>query len=184
MPEIERAARGEDVSPTKFAVSVHNGIAAQLSIASSHRAPSTAIAGGPFSLEAGFEAAVGLLTEHERAALIVYDAKPPAEFGAEGFAWAAALLLGPQLESSDPAEFERLQALGPVAALRTRPLRPGEAVDAAVDALGGFPPALETLAWLLFDDALTLEHVGRHAAHVWAKTARFAPRGAPSGTAR
>ena len=79
---------------------------------------------------------------------------------------------------------ERLQALGPVAALRTRPLRPGEAVDAAVDAPGGFPPALETLAWLLFDDALTLEHVGRHAAHVWAKTARFAPRGAPSGTAR
>ena len=97
---------------------------------------------------------------------------------------AAALLLGPQRESSDPAEFERPQALGPVAALRTRPLRPGEAVDAAVDAPGGFPPALETLAWLLFDDALTLEHVGRHAAHVWAKTARFAPRGAPSGTAR
>lgn len=184
MPEIERAARGEDVSPTKFAVSVHNGIAAQLSIASSHRAPSTAIAGGPFSLEAGFEAAVGLLSEHERAALIVYDAKPPAAFGADGLAWAAALLLGPQLESSNPAEFERLQALGPVAALRTRPLRPGEAVDAAVDAPGGFPPALETLAWLLWDDALTLEHVGRHASHVWAKTARFAPHGAPSGTAR
>jgi hypothetical protein len=85
----------EPLSPTSFALSVHNGIAGLLSIARGDTANHVAVAGGASSVEHAVIEACGLLADSEAAVLlVVYDCPLPAEYasfkepGEAAFAWA------------------------------------------------------------------------------------------------
>ncbi|WP_295476910.1 beta-ketoacyl synthase chain length factor [uncultured Sutterella sp.] len=166
---LEATAESEPLSPAKFAVSVHNGPASLLSIALGHRGNLTALAGGPFSAEAAFTSAVGLLTEHEHVILTVAEAKPPLAFDAPGVTHAWGLLLGREEETTDPAEWRRRRARGAFCALTTRALTRDEAPDPRLEMTAGEPAGLEVFRWLLADEAPALTHFDRHAAWVWGK---------------
>lgn len=170
---LESVAAGGTVSPAAFSTSVHNAPPALLSIALEHTGNLTALAGGPFSLEAAFESAVGLLFEAPQVLLICADLKPPVQTNAAGVTHAVGLLLGRQHETADPNQWREVCAKGPCAALTTRPLSASETSDNRLDTLGGPSPALEVLAWLLGSDDRTFTHFDRHAAHIWAKTSRL-----------
>ena len=71
--QLRSLAGGEDLSPTAFATSVHNGIAGQLSIAAKHTGFVTAIAGGDAPFARGFETAAALLVDHPRVHFVLYD---------------------------------------------------------------------------------------------------------------
>ena len=156
-------AAGGTVSPAAFSTSVHNAPPALLSIALGHTGNLTALAGGPFSLEAAFESAVGLLFEAPQVLLICADLKPPVQTNAVGVTHAVGLLLGRQHETADPDQWRQACAKGPYAALTTRPLSAPETPDNRLD----------TMAWLLGSDERTFTHFDRHAAHIWAKTSRL-----------
>ncbi|MDB5854508.1 MAG: 3-oxoacyl-ACP synthase [Herminiimonas sp.] len=86
---------GEPLSPTSFALSVHNGIAGLLSIAHGDTANHVAVAGGLSSVEHAVIEACGLLADGEPAVLlIVYDCPLPPEYAPfkepneAAFAWA------------------------------------------------------------------------------------------------
>lgn len=166
---LEAVVEGEPLSPAKFAVSVHNGPASLLSIALGHRGNLTALSGGPFSAEAAFASAVGLLTEHEHVILTVAEAKPPQAFAAPGVTHAWGLLLGREEETTDPAEWRRRRARGPFCALTTRALTQDERPDPRLETTGGEPAGLEVFRWLLADDEPALTRLDRHAAWVWGK---------------
>ena len=171
--ELLSLAAGTGVSPTTFATSVHNGIAAVLSIAHRHRGFQTALASGPFSLEAGFLSAVGLLTEYPRVLLVSYDSRSPDAFLETGtFTHAAAFLLEAQEEEGSPDEFAAAWAKGPFAALMTRALKPDETPDPRLNTLTGTAD-LDVIRWLLASDEPTLTRADRHAAYVWGKSARL-----------
>lgn len=71
-------ARGEILSPTSFALSVHNAVGAQFSIIRGDTANVTAISNGLFTAEAALIEAVSLLSEQDpEVMLVVYDAGPP-----------------------------------------------------------------------------------------------------------
>jgi Beta-ketoacyl synthase, N-terminal domain len=74
---LSMLARGESLSPTSFALSVHNAIGAQFSIIRGDTANVTALSNGLFTLEAGILEATMLLTESPEVMLVVYDASPP-----------------------------------------------------------------------------------------------------------
>ena len=173
MDSLESVAAGGTVSPAAFSTSVHNAPPALLSIALGHTGNLTALAGGPFSLEAAFESAVGLLFEAPQVLLICADLKPPVQTNAVGVTHAVGLLLGRQHETADPDQWRQACAKGPYAALTTRPLSAPETPDNRLDTMGGSSPALEVLAWLLGSDERTFTHFDRHAAHIWAKTSRL-----------
>jgi hypothetical protein len=91
---------GQAVSPTDFALAVHNAIGAMYSIARKDDANYTAIASGQASAAAGVVEAVGLLHDGAKEVLLVcYDAPLPgdyAEFADEPaalYAWAWRLCL-------------------------------------------------------------------------------------------
>lgn len=72
---LQALARGEPLSPTSFALSVHNAIAGQYSITRQDTAPVSCVANGRFTAEAGLVEAMTLLSDgHEEALLVVYDA--------------------------------------------------------------------------------------------------------------
>ncbi len=175
--QAEDAAAERPLSPTRFATSVHNGIEAILAIAGHHRAAASAVANGPFSLEAGFEEAIGLLQDYPRVLLVTYERRAPEAFGrsarAASCTYAAALLLGRQIDDPDPERQRASDALGPFAAIRPRPLRAGEAPDPRCRALAGPSADLEVLRWLLASDEPSLTHLAPHAALVWAKDRRL-----------
>lgn len=175
--QAEDAALGRPLSPARFATSVHNGIEAVLTIAAKHRAAASAAAAGPFSLEAGFAEALGLLLDYERVLLLAYELRAPAAFGADAAAssgtYALALLLGRQIDDPDPEKQAAGDALGPFIAMRPRPLREDEAPDPRCAALSGPSADLEVLRWLLASDAPSFAHYAPHAALVWAKDRRL-----------
>ncbi len=70
-------ANGEALSPTSFALSVHNAIGAQYSIIRGDTANVSAISNGLFTVEAAAIEAVTLLTEAPEVLLVAYDAGPP-----------------------------------------------------------------------------------------------------------
>lgn len=182
--ELLSLAAGTGVSPSVFATSVHNGISAVLSIAHRHRGFQTAVAAGPFSLEAGFASAVGLLTEYPRVLLVSYDSRSPDAFAEAGtFTHAAAFLLEPQCEDGPPEWFAARWNRGPFAALTTRALASDEAPDPRLDTLTGTAD-LDVVRWLLASEAPSLTRRDRHAAWVWAKSGRIPPEllaeGAPA----
>ncbi len=166
---LEETARGEALSPAKFATSVHNGAASLLSIALGHRGNLTALAGGPFTAEAAFESAVGLLAEHPQVIVCAAEAKPPVAFAERGATHAWGLLLGRQEETADQEAWRAIKARGPFCALATRPLGAGEAANPRTRSLGGVPADLEFLAWLLASPEQVLERADRHAVWVFGK---------------
>ena len=158
---LEAVAAAEPVSPAAFSTSVHNAPPALLSIALKHTGNLTALAGGPFSLEAAFESAMGLLLEAPEVLVVCADLKPPVETGAAGVTHAVGFLLGHQNETSDPLVWAAECAKGPFCALTTRALAPNEAPDPRLDRFGGVPPALEVLSWLLAADERAFTHLDR-----------------------
>jgi hypothetical protein len=70
-------SRGEVLSPTSFALSVHNAIGGQFSIIRGDTASVTAISNGQFTLEAAVFEAVTLLTEAPEVMVVAYDASAP-----------------------------------------------------------------------------------------------------------
>lgn len=89
-------AKGEPLSPTSFALSVHNAIGAQYSIIRGDTANVSAISNGLFTPEAAVVEAVALLGDgHPEVMIVVYDASAPAIFAAHydepladfAFAW-------------------------------------------------------------------------------------------------
>jgi hypothetical protein len=87
------------LSPTQFALSVHNAIVGQYSIFQQHQAPHSAVAGGDSSLHYAVLEAVGLMTDPQVSeVLVVYADQPVPElyqcFAAQpATAQAVALLL-------------------------------------------------------------------------------------------
>ncbi len=110
-------AKGEVLSPTSFALSVHNAIGAQYSIIRQDPANLTAVSNGIFTLEAGLIEAATLLTESPEVMLVVYDSSPPplyAHFWDEpsadfAFAWRLTGGTDFSLESTQPAASEPLE---------------------------------------------------------------------------
>lgn len=99
-------AASELLSPTAFSLSVHNGLAGLLSIATKNRQPHTAIAAGEDSFCAGLvEAAALSQSDCGQPVLLIYCDEPrPLLYGAAGrdpvIPIALALLLSPIQESS------------------------------------------------------------------------------------
>lgn len=88
-------AKNQPLSPTSFALSVHNAIAAQYSITRGDTANVSVLANGRFSVEAGLLEAAGLWAEgHEEVLLVAYDVLLPsiytpfADEPEADFAWA------------------------------------------------------------------------------------------------
>lgn len=140
-------AAGEPLSPTAFALSVHNGIGAQHSILRGLRANAVCVACAHAAPEAGVVEALGLL--HEGAAevmLVCYDAPLPAPYDrfhdepVLPFAWAALLAW------AVPGEPGFSLQVQPAAA-------PG---NHAEDTPRRFPHGLEVLQFLLQKDPPTL----------------------------
>jgi len=76
--------RGEPVSPTSFALSVHNAISALSSISRSDTSNVVAVAAGKATAVAGLIEAVALLADgHEEVLLVCYDAPLPVPY--DGF---------------------------------------------------------------------------------------------------
>jgi hypothetical protein len=107
---LSMLTRGETLSPTSFALSVHNAIGAQFSIIRGDTTNVTALSNGLFTLEAGILEAVTLLSEAPEVMLVVYDASPPAlyaqffdEPGADfAFAWRIKAGTDFSLERTEP----------------------------------------------------------------------------------
>ncbi len=75
---LKAQATGEALSPTAFALSVHNALGAMIAIARGDRRNSSAIAAGPLTAAAGVAEAVALLEDGARAVdLVVYDSPLP-----------------------------------------------------------------------------------------------------------
>jgi hypothetical protein len=111
-------AAGEPLSPTSFALSVHNGIAGLLSIALGDTANHVAVAGGASSVEHAVIEACGLLADSEEAVLlVVYDCPLPEEYAAfkqpneAAFAWA--WLIEPAAENALALGWRPLPQPGP-----------------------------------------------------------------------
>ena len=103
-------AKNEPLSPTSFALSVHNAIGAQYSIIRGDPANVSAISNGLFTVEAAVVEAVTLLGEHAEVMIVVYDASPPPIYAAMydepaadfAFAWRIARGTTLSLESRSP----------------------------------------------------------------------------------
>jgi hypothetical protein len=74
---LSMLARGEALSPTSFALAVHNATGAQYSIFRADRTNVSAVASGRFTLEAGVVEAVALLAEAPQVLLVMYDVSAP-----------------------------------------------------------------------------------------------------------
>ncbi|HEY9034032.1 MAG TPA: beta-ketoacyl synthase chain length factor [Pseudomonadales bacterium] len=78
---LQDMARGEDMSPTAFGLSVHNAIAGQSSILFGNKQPIFAEAPSDQSYLTAFVDAIGLLAEgHESVLLVFYEEQAPAFF--------------------------------------------------------------------------------------------------------
>lgn len=107
---LEMLARGEALSPTAFALSVHNAVGAQYSIVRGDGANVSAVANGHFTLEAAVTEAVGLLSEAPAVTVVAYDVAPPELFAGwldepeadYAFAWTLTRGDGFSLETAAP----------------------------------------------------------------------------------
>ena len=140
--------RGEALSPTAFALSVHNAMGAMIAIVRGDRNNSSAIASGRMTAAAGVTEAVALLEDGADAVdLVVYDAPLPPDYHvfqdepAAHFAWAWRV--------RRPRAGERALRLAWVA---------GDASSAAPrdERLAMLPAGLQAL-WFALSDAPALE---------------------------
>ena len=169
--QVKDVAQGAPLSPARFATSVHNGIAAVLTIAAGFRGNVLALANGPLSLAAAFDAAVGLLTEVERVIVVSYDLKPPVDFAAPGSTHALAFLCARAEDDSNPARMRELMNRGPGLAQRTRAFKGSEAPDPRLDQPGAPSADLDILRWLMTEgsEARTTTFFARQGAVVLGK---------------
>lgn len=77
MDLLTSLAKGEPLSPTSFALSVHNAIGAQYSIIRQERSAVSAISNGRHTLEAAVIEAVTQLQEAPEVVLVAYEASLP-----------------------------------------------------------------------------------------------------------
>lgn len=103
-------AKGEPLSPTSFALSVHNAVGAQYSIIRGDTANVSALSNGLFTAEAAVVEAVTLLGDgHPEVMIVVYDASPPALYASQydepaadfAFAWRITRGRALSLETAD-----------------------------------------------------------------------------------
>ena len=134
--------QSEPLSPTAFALSVHNGIGAQYSITQKITQNASSLAAGPDTVEAGMIEAACLLAEgHPEALLVCYDAPLPDSYArfhdspAAEFAWAARVSHKAQGAHSRRVQLQASSAL---------------ADTASTSAL---PPGLDVLRFILSDEA-------------------------------
>ncbi len=139
--------RGEAMSPTAFALSVHNAMGAMIAIVRADRSNSSAIAAGRLTAAAGVGEALALLEDGAAAVdLIAYDAPLPPVYAAfedepaAPFAWAWRL--------RRPRAGER--------ALRLSWLAPDEAGAEFADARTAALPAGLQALWFALSDAPSL----------------------------
>ena len=146
-------AKHEPLSPTSFAISVHNAIGAQYSIQRKDTSNVVAVANGPFTVEAAVTEAMVLLGEAgtEHVTMVVYDASPSSFFAPyydepeADYAWAWRLKKGADFS------LETLPA-GPITPRSTQ------------------PHALEVLRFFL-DGSPSLERVDETAGWKWSRRA-------------
>lgn len=103
---LSQQAQGEPLSPTAFGLSVHNGIAAQHSIARKVHANALCVAAGRYTPEAGVTDALALLAQGAKEVLLVcYDEPLPGAYAQfnDGpccpFAWAWLLVAAPEVHA-------------------------------------------------------------------------------------
>ena len=140
---LEQLAAGEALSPTAFSLSVHNAIGALFSIARKDKNNYQAVSAGPFSAEAGFAEAAGLLADGAEQVLLVYfDAPLPEAYAAfetvtDPFPHAFACLLS------------RAEGIGGISLSSEQPQA------SPPDTL---PPGLQVLRFLLSEDVTMRRH--------------------------
>lgn len=147
---------GEPLSPTAFALSVHNGIGAQYSILRSMVSNAVCVASSAAAPEAGIVEAIGLLQEGAPEVMLVcYDECLPGEYAqfddasAADFAWAVLISARPAMSPG----FALLRGTPPVA---------------AVQGDGMLPHALQVLRFLLDPAQAGLSHAaGAGCAWTW-----------------
>lgn len=107
---LKALAQNEPLSPTSFALSVHNAVGAQYSIIRADTANVSAISNGLFTLESAIIEAAALLSDgHDEVMIVNYDAGPPAIFASHydepyaDFAFAWRITRGNQF-SLEPAD--------------------------------------------------------------------------------
>lgn len=147
---LKSLAKDEPMSPTSFALSVHNAIGAQYSIQRKDTANVTAVANGRFTVEAALLEAWTLLAEAPHVTMVVYDATPSSFFAPyydepeADFAWAW------RLEKGDSFSLE--------------------AGAGGRTAAGPLPHALEVLRFFL-DGSPSLERADDTAGWRWSRRA-------------
>lgn len=134
VPMLEQLAAGEALSPTAFSLSVHNASSALFSMIRQDRENYVAVSAGPFTAEAGFAEALGLLADGaQRVTVVCFDAPLPmplshfADSDCEPMlhAWACAITAAPA-----GAAAITLEALPPAA-----PGIPGQTLPGGLAAL-------------------------------------------------
>jgi len=148
---LQAQVRGEALSPTAFALSVHNAMGAMIAIVREDRSNSSAIAAGRMTAAAGVTEAVALLADGAEAVdLVVYDAPLPPDYTQfedepmAHFAWAWRL--------RRPRAGER--------AIRLEWLADDpDAGAAAADAAAVLPAGLQAM-WFALSDAPSLDQAG------------------------
>lgn len=167
--ELRSLANGEDLSPTAFATSVHNGIAGQLSIAAHHTGFVTAVAGGDAPFARGFETAAALLEDHPRVHFVLYDQgvvpEDPRRFAA-AFTLAK---LDPTPDEKGYADYLR----GSVLTLERKTDLKGlpDPVETAAKNDSGASEVLAVIRWLVDAEAPALATPCGNAFRVFAKNA-------------
>lgn len=138
-------AKGETLSPTSFALSVHNAIAAQYSITRKDTANVSVLANGRFTVEAGLLEAAGLLADgSDEVLLVTYDVLLPSiytHFADEpeaDFAWAWRVTRGEDFSLELAAPGERPRTALPEGLEVLRFVLSGAAAYEASDSIAGW----------------------------------------------
>lgn len=153
---LAQHAKGDAVSPTSFAVSVHNGIGAQYSIAKSITQNATSIAAGATTAEAGLIEAVALLADgHPEVIVVHYDALLPEAY--------AQYHDGPMTDYAWALRIARARPDSNYLSLSTQETSPQGDVAKTL-----LPPGLEVLKFLL-SDAPRLVHQHQSRAWIWSR---------------
>lgn len=95
---LEGLASGEEVSPSRFSLSVHNAIAGLFSFFAASHQPYVSLAGGTEGIFAAFLEAAGLLLESPRVLLVGYGQPLPEAYcrdcASDDCTWALGMVLG------------------------------------------------------------------------------------------
>lgn len=114
---LEGMAVGEEVSPSRFSLCVHNAIAGLSSFHSESFSPYVALAGGTEGIYAAFLEAAGLLLDYPKVLVVCYGQPLPAAYQAylasPKTTWALGVVLARQDEPGLKLRLSRTSASGP-----------------------------------------------------------------------